>query len=307
MIKPLKGIRIVSLALNLPGPAALMRCRHLGATCLKVEPLSDSGRGDPMHRYSPQAYTQMHQGIRTVAMDLKTPQGQAKLDSLLEKADIVLTSFRPSALKRLGMDAPTLSKRHPQLWQVMIVGGEGGAAEVAGHDLTYLAQHDLVMGMDLPASLYADMTGSLLTVEGILSAALQKKMAAKPRPIQISLESAAQYVALPRHWGLTMPSGTVGGAHAGYQVYACQDGRAAVAALEPHFAAQLCLLAGIEFTDPAVMLQPTTRAALALWFAKHHCAQLDMVAQSHDLPIHTLKSHTTYSGPPVLRAKPRRA
>ena len=277
-IKPLKGIRIVSLALNLPGPAALMRCRALGATCLKVEPLAPAG-GDPMRTYNPAAYAQMHTGVRTLALDLKTPQGQARLGLELNKADVLLTSFRPSALKRLGLDWPMLHKRHPALWQVAIVGGEGKAAEVAGHDLTYLAEQGLVTGLDLPATLYADMTGSLLAVEAILGAALQAKMAAKPRQLSVSLGDAAQYVALPRNWGLTAPSGAVGGAHAGYQVYKCKDGRAAVAALEPHFAARLCTAAGLKELDIAAMRR---------WFGRQTCQSLDALAMSQDLPIYTM-------------------
>ena len=287
-MKPLKGIRIVSLALNLPGPAALMRCRALGATCIKVEPMIASG-GDPMKTYNPAAYAQMHAGVRTLTLDLKTAQGQARLGLELDKADVLLTSFRPSALKRLGLDWPQLRKRHPKLWQVAIVGGEGVAAEVAGHDLTYLAEQGLVTGLDLPASLFADMTGSLLAVEAILGAALQQKMLAKPQQIKVSLGAAAQYAALPRGWGLTAPSGAVGGAHAGYQVYKCKDGRAAVAALEPHFAKNLCALAGLDNIDFAAMMQPKTKADLKRWFAKQTCTALNALAEEHDLPIYTLK------------------
>lgn len=286
-MKPLNRIRIVSLALNLPGPAALMRCRALGATCVKVEPLASAG-GDPMRAYNPAAYAQMHAGVRTLTLDLKNPQGQARLGLELDKADVLLTSFRPSALKRLGLDWSTLHKRHPQLWIVSIVGGEGDAAEVAGHDLTYLAEQGLVTGFDLPATLYADMTGSLLAVEAILGAALQAKIAAKPRQIAVSLSDAAKYVALPRRWGLTTPSGAVGGAHAGYQIYKCKDGRAAVAALEPHFAARLCDAAGVQSTDRATMLLPETQASLKRWFSKQTTKSLDALAIAQDLPIYTM-------------------
>ncbi|MGH8847754.1 MAG: CoA transferase, partial [Polaromonas sp.] len=56
-IKPLRGIRVLSLALNLPGPAALMRCRQMGASCVKIEPPS----GDPMGHYNKPAYAQLHE------------------------------------------------------------------------------------------------------------------------------------------------------------------------------------------------------------------------------------------------------
>ena len=287
-MKPLKNIRIVSLALNLPGPAALMRCKNLGATCIKVEPTAAAG-GDPMRLYKPEAYAQMHQGIRTLEADLKTAQGQATLAKELAKADVLLTSFRPSALKRLGLDWTTLRKTYPQLSQIAITGGEGDAAEVAGHDLTYLAENGLITGLDLPATLFADMAGSLLAVEAILGVTLQQKMTAKPQLIKVSLGAAAKYLAFPRSWGLTWSSGAVGGAHAGYQIYKCKDGRAAVAALEPHFAKNLCALAGFELTGFAAMMQPKTKADLKRWFAKQTCAALDALAEQHDLPIYTLK------------------
>lgn len=287
-MKPLKGIRIVSLALNLPGPAALMRCRILGATCVKVEPLVASG-GDPMRIYKPEAYAVMHQGVRTLTADLKAPQGQAKLAKELAKADVLLTSFRPSALKRLGLDWPTVHKQYPMLSQVAIVGGEGTDAEVAGHDLTYLAKNGLVTGLDLPATLFADMTGSLLAVEAVLSAVIAKTTYQAGALQTVALASAAQYVALPRAWGLTTVSGAVGGAHAGYQIYKCKDGRAAVAALEPHFAARLCEAAGIESTGRATMLLPATKASLQRWFGKQTRESLDTLASQRDLPIYTLK------------------
>jgi len=105
--RPLKGTRILSLALNLPGPAALMRCRDMGATCIKLEPPAPSGpsamgSGDPMWLYNPAAYEEMHRGLRVMAADLKTEKGQTALHKELAKADVLLTSFRPSALKNWG-------------------------------------------------------------------------------------------------------------------------------------------------------------------------------------------------------------
>src|SRR4051812_40697823 len=96
---PLHGIRILSLALNLPGPAALMRCRGMGATCTKLEPPS----GDPMGHYNPSAYAQLHEGVKVLRADLKTPQGQEAVHRELARTDILLTSFRPSALEKLGL------------------------------------------------------------------------------------------------------------------------------------------------------------------------------------------------------------
>ena len=283
-IAPLKGVRILSLALNLPGPAALMRCVAMGATCRKIEPPS----GDPMGHYMPPAYAQLTAGVKVITADLKTEAGQERIHKELARTDVLLTSFRPSAMAKLGLDWKTLHKRYPRLSQVAIVGAPGAGAEIPGHDLTYLAENGLVNGLELPATLFADMGGSLMASEAVLQATLEHARKGKGVFIEVPLATAAGYLALPRQWGLTLPSGSVGGAHAGYQVYPCKDGRAAVAALEPHFAAALCKLAAVKIKADPSLAKPATRKAIAAFFAAHTRKQLDALAIEHDLPIHTL-------------------
>jgi alpha-methylacyl-CoA racemase len=292
-LRPLKGLRVTSLALNMPGPAALMRCRHMGARCVKVEPPIPQGaaagvRGDAMSQHSRAAYDEMHQGVRVVSADLKSAKGQAAVHRVLARTDVLLTSFRPSALEKLGLGWKALHKLYPALSQVAIVGSPGAGAEIPGHDLTYLAEHGLVPGLDLPPTLYADMGGALMTSEAILEAALLRQSGGKGVFIEIALSEAARWLAAPRRWGLTLRDGMVGGAHAGYRVYACKDGRVAVAALEPHFAAALCAAAGLDATGLRTMLDPATRQHLAAFFASRTRAQLERLALEKDLPIHTL-------------------
>jgi crotonobetainyl-CoA:carnitine CoA-transferase CaiB-like acyl-CoA transferase len=289
----LSGLRILSLALNLPGPAALMRCRRMGATCLKVEPPS----GDPMGLYNPAAYAQLHEGVKVLTADLKTDEGRATLHKELDKTDVLLTSFRPSGLAKLGLSWKELHSRHPMLCQVAIVGAPGDGAEEPGHDLTYLAQNDLVPALELPATLYADMGGSLIASEAVLQAALHLNArysgeGETPRGIfiEVALSDAAAWLGLPRHWGLTKPTGSVGGAHAGYRVYECKDGRVAVAALEPHFAAALCTQAGVTSNDRSVMFAPATHEAMAKFFLSRDCSELDRIAKDHDIPLHTMRA-----------------
>ena len=156
--KPLRGTRVVSLALNLPGPAALMRLAQMGATCTKINPPS----GDPMQHYTPDGYALMHKGVKHHTLDLKTDAGQAALHKLLGKTDVLLTSFRPSALTKLGLGWKSLHKQYPALSLIEVVGAPGPLAEIPGHDLTYQAEVGLVNGMDLPPSLFADMGGALM-------------------------------------------------------------------------------------------------------------------------------------------------
>jgi alpha-methylacyl-CoA racemase len=287
-LRPLKGIRILSLALNLPGPAALMRCKQMGATCIKLEPpapgsMPPGTSGDPMGQYA-----QLHDGVKRLTADLKTEAGQKALHRELAKADVLLTSFRPSALKKLGLDWKALHKRYPGLSQVAIVGAPGAQAEVPGHDLTYMADNGLVTGLDLPPTLYADMGGSVMASEAVLQAALTQQTRGKGVLIEVALSAAASYLALPRTWGLTLPAGSVGGAHAGYRVYACKDGRVAVAALEPHFAAALCAAAGVAASDIRSLFTPATHQAIAAFLLTQTRQQLDTLAAVKDIPLHTM-------------------
>ena len=98
--RPLAGIRVVSIAQNLPGPLALARLAAEGATTIKVEPPD----GDPMAGFSPAWYDELHQGVQVRRLDLKSPRGQAALHRLLGRADLLLASQRPAALARLGLD-----------------------------------------------------------------------------------------------------------------------------------------------------------------------------------------------------------
>jgi len=279
--KTLKGIRVLSLALNLPGPAALMRLRAMGATCVKLEPPA----GDPMQAYQAQAYAELHAGVRVRKADLKSEAGRKLLHGELARTDVLLTSFRPSALKRLGLDWPALHRQYPGLCLVSIVGAPGPLAEIPGHDLTYMAEQDLLNGTDLPPTLFADMGGALLASEAVLQALLLRQKKGVGTRQEVALTDAAAWLARPRHWGLTTSKGAVGGAHAGYRVYACKDGRVAVAALEPHFAQALCAAAGLKTAN---MLAPATRKALESWFAQQTRRTLDTLAQRLDLPLHTL-------------------
>lgn len=282
--RSLAGLRILSLALNLPGPAALMRCRRMGAECTKLEPPA----GDPMALYNRATYDELHEGVAVQQADLKTAEGQVALHRLLAGTDVLLSSFRPSAIDKLGLGWSALHDRYPALCHVAIVGAPGARAEEPGHDLTYLADNGLVPGVELPATLFADMSGSIMASEAVLQAALRKARGEPGALYEVALSEAARYIALPRSWGLTAPSGAVGGAHAGYRVYPCRDGRVAVAALEPHFAAALCELSGVTASDRQTMFAPATREAVAAFFAAQTRAELDRLAVERDLPLHTM-------------------
>ena len=293
LFQALRGVRVLSLALNLPGPAVLMRCLQMGATCTKLEPPAPAGAaagqpGDPMAAYCAPAYDAMHSGIQRLQADLKTPEGQQTLHTALATTDVLITSFRPSALPKLGLAWDALHAKYPALSQVAIIGAPGARADEPGHDLTYMAENDLVTGLDLPPTLYADMGGSLAASEAVLQTVLYQRLEGTGLYLEVALSDAAAYLALPRTWGLTQPGAAVGGGHAGYRVYPCADGRVALAALEPHFAARLCAAVGVALQSPHDMLLPSTHAAIAAFLQGQTRAALDALARDKDIPLHTL-------------------
>jgi alpha-methylacyl-CoA racemase len=240
-----------------------------------------------MLSYAKAAYTQMHEGIKIVKADLKTERGLARLHKLLESTDVLLTSFRPSALARLGLAWKALHTAHPHLNMVSIA-GDTTTPEVPGHDLTYMAEQGLITGLKLPPSLFADMGGSLLAVEAVLAAVIQQKATGRSSHQAIGLAQATECLALPRQWGLTTPDGLIGGARAFYQVMPCKDGRVAIAALEPHFASRLAELVGLPLLQLQVVLDASLKKKTLAFMKRHTCQQLTAMAKQQDLPFRAL-------------------
>ena len=144
-------------------------------------------------------------------------------------------------------------------------------------------------GMALPASLFADMGGALMASEAALAAALMLKTSGKGTLHEVALSQAAAWLALPRQWHMTTPDGAVGGAHAGYRLYPCKNGRVAVAALEPHFAQRLCEAAGVAIGHPVQdLFKPAVHQAIARFLATQTRQQLDALAQARDIPMMAL-------------------
>ena len=296
-LRPLTGVRILSLALNLPGPAALLRCKDMGAQCSKLEPIAPPNQcsADAMHTYSPSGYEQLHSGITLLQANLKTPEGQATLHRTLANTDVLLTSFRPSALEKLGIDWATLHTRYPRLNMVRIFGSTDPAAcDHAGHDLTYQAEAHLVHNGQMPTSLYADMSGALMASEAVLQTLLLRAQSHHGHCIDVGLAQAAQWLALPRQWGMTTPQGDVGGAHAGYRVYRCLDAWVALAALEPHFAQRICAAAGLADCSGSadVMRVPSTHAAIEAFLLSQTSKQIAAMAAQSDIPLQVILSES---------------
>ena len=268
----LQGLRVVSTALNLPGPAACARLRDLGATVAKIEPPS----GDPFQAFCPAWYRRLHEGVEVGRLDLKSETGRRAMAKLLSGADLLLTAQRASALERLGLDPQRLRDAHPRLCHVAITGHAPPDDELPGHDLTYLAEHGLVAPPEMPLTLFADMAGAERTVSTALALVIARDRSGAGSSQSVALADAAAALAQPLHEGLTHKGALLGGGFAGYNLYAARAGWVAVAALEPHFAQRLAQR--FALTEISV-------DALRELFAAHDADYWQAWAREHDLPI----------------------
>jgi len=242
---PLADVRVVTLALNLPGPACVRRLADLGASVIKIE----SPSGDPLRLYARDYHRELHEGIPIHHLDLKSDAGQAALSALLEEAQLLVTAQRPAALARLGLDFANIRRLWPHLSQVAIVGHAAPFEDRAGHDLTYLAEAGLLQPPALPATLMADLLGAERAVSAALCVLRAAQKSGQGEYSQVALADAATVLAAPARHGLTRPDGLLGGAHAGYRLYRTADGWLALAALEPHFLQRLVTTLNLPGAD----------------------------------------------------------
>jgi crotonobetainyl-CoA:carnitine CoA-transferase CaiB-like acyl-CoA transferase len=269
---PLQGLRIVNLAINLPGPLAAAELHRLGAQVSKVEPPG----GDPLAHFCPPWYAALCAGHAVVQLDLKQAAGRAQLATLLAEADLLLTAMRPTALARLALDWPTLHARYPRLCQVAIVGAAAPHADRPGHDLTYQALAGLVTPPMLPRTLLADLAGAERAVSAALALLLGRARGDGAGYAEVALAAVAQDLAAPLRYGLTQPGGRLGGGWPGYGLYPAREGWIALAALEPHFWQRL---------QRELDLHEPTHDELARLFSARSAAEWAAWAAERDLPL----------------------
>jgi len=244
-MQPLAGIKVVNLAVNLPGPEAARRLQQLGAVVIKVEPPA----GDPMEAYHARWYRDMSAGQQVVRLDLKSESGRNELDGLLGVADLLLSASRPAAMERLGLGWQALHRRHPRLCMVAITGFPPPRENEAGHDLTYQASLGLLTPPHMPRTLLADMAGAEQALSAALALLLGRERGRDAGYSEVPLSAAASAMALPLTYGCTVAGANLGGGIPEYNVYQTAAGWIAVAALEPHFKTRLETALGIATSE----------------------------------------------------------
>jgi len=262
----LQGLRVLDLTRLLPGPVAALRLAEMGADVLKIEA---PGAGDPTRTMlqassdrvagRPGAFYRMvNRGKRETRLDLKSEAGRTVLRALAREADVLIESFRPGVMERLGIGYPTLSALNPKLVYCAIsgYGSTGPFAGHAGHDLNYLAYAGVLEQLAsrdgapiLPNFQIADLLGGASSaVSQILAALWYVARGGNGRFVDVSMTHTTYannflaQVSLAND-GAAPPAGAglLNGGVACYNLYRTQDGRwLAVAALELKFWETLC-------------------------------------------------------------------
>jgi len=235
-MKPLAGISVVDLTRYLPGPFASRELTRLGARVTRLLPPG----GDPMQELAPAWHEALSAGKEMVEIDLKADSERGH--ALCAEADVVLESFRPGVVDRLGIGPADL----PETVVYCSFTGFGPDDLTAGHDLNYQGWagllHDTAPAM--PPVQIADLGSALRAVAQITAALLERERTGRGAHLVISLTATAHELAAHRLGGEPAPRLLTGGL-ACYRIYATADGRhLTVAALEPRFFERLCELLG---------------------------------------------------------------
>lgn len=259
---PLSGVRVLDLSRLLPGPFCSLILSELGADVVKVE---DTGAGDYLRTFPPQreglggAFYALNRGKRSIAVNLKRPEGRELLLRLLPRYQVVLESFRPGVLERLGLGFETLRAAQPEviLCSITGYGQDGPLAQRAGHDINYLALAGALAAGGaaqgapaLPGIQVADIAGGGLWATIRILAALHSGGGVH---LDVSMTEGVLAFLLP--WlgelafggaPLRRGEGILTGGAACYGVYPTGDGRhLSVGALEPKFFAALAQALGL--------------------------------------------------------------
>jgi crotonobetainyl-CoA:carnitine CoA-transferase CaiB-like acyl-CoA transferase len=306
MSLPLAGLRVLDLSRLLPGPFATMVLADLGADVVKVE---EPGGGDWLRGMPPLAaggdsgaFHALNRNKRSIALDLRRPEGVGTFLRLVRGADAVVESFRPGVLDRLGVgyEAMRRENRRIVLCSISGYGQDGPYAQRAGHDLDYCAIAGVLAANGPPARptpigvQVADVAGGAWpAAAGVLAALLGRDRTGEGAHVDVSMtEGALAMLALPL--GMAWSRGTpiargaelLDGGAACYDVYRTRDGRfVALGALEAKFFATFCgavgrpELAGRQLEDGG----RGPRAELEAIFAERTRDEWADLAARHDI------------------------
>ncbi|MGW3464226.1 CaiB/BaiF CoA transferase family protein [Streptomyces olivaceoviridis] len=260
---PLRGVRVVELAGIGPGPFAAMLLADLGADVVRVDRPGGPGLAiDP-------AFDVTNRNKRSIVVDLKAPDGPARVLDLAERADILIEGYRPGVAERLGIGPGDCHARNPRLVYGRMTGWgqDGPLAQRAGHDIAYIALTG-TLGMigrpdeppAVPANLLGDYAGgSLYLVVGVLAALHHARATGTGQVVDAAIVDGTAHLSAMIHgmlaaggWQDRRAANLLDGGCPYYGTYETADGGyMAVGALEGKFYADFLRLLGLDDLAPA--------------------------------------------------------
>ncbi|HET7500330.1 MAG TPA: CaiB/BaiF CoA-transferase family protein [Kofleriaceae bacterium] len=323
----LQGVRILDLSRLLPGPFLTMVLADLGGDVVKIE---DPRLGDYMREVPPRKgnlsgrYLAVNRGKRSAVLDLKTPAGRDAMLRMVGSADVVVESFRPGVMDKLGVGYQALSAANPGivLCSISGFGQTGPYVARAGHDIGYLAIAGvLAMGGEadgapmMPGVQIADLAGGALWgATAILAALVGRHRTGKGAHLDISMTEGALALLAAEVGNLdcgarpTRGQERLNGGQACYSIYRTQDGRyLAVGALEPKF--WIALNEGIgRKPDVSELIEPPAgqaraKAEIAAIFASKTAAEWTQILAHHDCCVELVTEVDELPDHPLHRAR----
>ncbi|CAA0080394.1 CaiB/BaiF CoA transferase family protein [Zhongshania aliphaticivorans] len=283
MSGPLTGLRIIEMAGIGPAPYACMLLSDLGAEVIRIDRTSGGGLGG-----HPGDITA--RGRKSIAVDLKQPDGVKLVLQLLESADVLIECFRPGVMEKLGLGPDDCAKRNPALVYGRMTGWgqDGPMAKRAGHDLNYIAITGLLGSFGTageapptPLNVIGDLGGgSMFLLLGVLAALLERKHSGVGQVVDAAICDGTTSLLSTIHglrgiqfWDLEREQNMLDGGAPFYRSYLCKDGRSmSVGAIEPQFYAQLLAILEIDLGGSDYFSQmdkaqwPSRRAQMAARF-----------------------------------------
>ena len=251
---PLASLRVIEFTGLGPAPLAGQLLADLGAEVITIDRKSAPADPTDINR----------RGKRSVALNLKDPQGRIAALQLIARADILIEGFRPGVMERLGLGPgdcpPSLIYGRMTGW-----GQTGPWSQTAGHDINYLAMTGALQAMGStdrppapPLNLVADFGGgSMFLIFGLLAALIERGVSGKGQVVDVAMVDGVpammgliQSMLARGDWSTTRESNWLDGAAPFYRTYECADGKyIAVGALEPQFFTELVRIAGLPETE----------------------------------------------------------
>jgi len=328
LVASLEDIVVLDFTRLLPGPFCTQLLANLGADVIKIEDLQ---LGDYMRSVPPLVdgvsypFVMVNRGKRSLAVDLKTPEGQDIIRKLARRADVVVEQFRPGVMARLGADYDGLALMNPKLVYCSFSGyGQTGPyKDLPGHDLNFEALAGIlaVTGTKenrrpaIPGVPIADLASGFNAALAILASLRTRDRTGRGEFIDLSIHDTAvtllvlglaRYLAtgeepLP---GETLLTGTF----PFYALYETKDGRwISVATVEPKFWVRMCVLVGAPELSDQQIADESERAAvaetLAERFREKTFAEWERIFEPERLPVAGVKRVPEVVDDPHVKAR----